>query len=94
CWLETGRTHQIRVHMAYAGHSLVGDPVYGSKRAMPKEALSAGAQAAISGFKRQALHAATLGFVHPVTGKKLSFSADLPPDMAEIVSILRNSVKK
>jgi 23S rRNA pseudouridine1911/1915/1917 synthase len=71
CWLETGRTHQIRVHMAHAGHALIGDPVYGGKRKLAAKALHPQAQAAVQGFGRQALHAAVLGFDHPVTGEAL-----------------------
>ncbi|WP_299191854.1 RluA family pseudouridine synthase [uncultured Litoreibacter sp.] len=88
CWLETGRTHQIRVHMAYCGHSLIGDPVYGGKRKLAKKSLPDAAIAAIGGFPRQALHAATLGFIHPVSGEKLSFEAPLPQDFAELITEL------
>ena len=84
CWLETGRTHQIRVHLAHAGHGLIGDPVYGTGRRLPAS-LPAGARA----FPRQALHAATLGFVHPVTGAALRFASPLPDDMAQLVRMLR-----
>ena len=62
CWLETGRTHQIRVHMAHAGHGLIGDPTYGGRRKMNEKALGAAGVAAAEGFARQALHAASLGF--------------------------------
>lgn len=88
CRLETGRTHQIRVHMAYAGHGLIGDPVYGGTRRLAEKALGAGAVLA-NGFARQALHAATLGFDHPVTGERLEFSAPMPADMAGLVEALR-----
>ena len=70
CRLETGRTHQIRVHLAYVGHPLVGDAVYGRRARAPMPALA--------GFPRQALHAATLGFVHPRHGAALRFEAPLP----------------
>lgn len=90
CRLETGRTHQIRVHMAYAGHGLIGDPVYGGKRKLPAAKFGPNAAAQIGGFPRQALHAAVLGFVHPVTGETLRFSADLPDDMAQLLTVLRN----
>ncbi len=85
CRLETGRTHQIRVHMAHAGHGLVGDPVYGGKRKLAKNALSDEGMQAVSQFARQALHAASLGFVHPVSNELLSFEADLPADFASLL---------
>ena len=90
CRLETGRTHQIRVHMAHAGHGLLGDPVYGGRRKIAGGALPETAKALLHGFDRQALHAARLGFEHPVTGDRLSFEADLPPDMADLLVALRN----
>jgi 23S rRNA pseudouridine1911/1915/1917 synthase len=89
CRLETGRTHQIRVHMAHIGHGLVGDPVYGGRRRLNARALGAEAAAAAETFPRQALHAATLGFRHPLTGAWLSFSSPLPADMAALVGALR-----
>ena len=89
CRLETGRTHQIRVHMAHAGHGLIGDPVYGGRRKVAKSALSESAVAAVAAFDRQALHAAVLGFAHPVTAQKLRFEADMPDDMDELITLLR-----
>ncbi len=91
CRLETGRTHQIRVHMAHAGHALVGDPVYGSggRRRPAKGSLPPGAEAALAGFPRQALHAAALGFAHPVSGAAMAFEAPLPDDMAALLTALR-----
>ena len=86
CRLETGRTHQIRVHLSHAGHALLGDPVYGGRRRMPASA--PGAEAARS-FPRQALHAARLGFEHPATGVRLAFEAPLPEDMGELLEALR-----
>jgi 23S rRNA pseudouridine1911/1915/1917 synthase len=88
CRLETGRTHQIRAHMAHAGHGLIGDPVYGGKRRLPGTAQGAADAAA---FPRQALHAATLGFTHPVTGTAMRFEAPLPPDMAALLAALRGA---
>ncbi len=91
CWLETGRTHQIRVHLAHAGHGLVGDPVYGGRRKLSERALGPGAVAACAGFPRQALHAAALGFTHPVTGAELAFEAPLPADMSALLEACRNT---
>ncbi|MEX0319269.1 MAG: RluA family pseudouridine synthase [Ruegeria sp.] len=89
CWLETGRTHQIRVHMAHAGHGLIGDPVYGGKRKLAQKALPTQAAEAVRAFPRQALHAAILGFEHPVTGEHLRFEAPIPQDMAGLIAALR-----
>ena len=89
CWLETGRTHQIRVHMAHVGHGLIGDPVYGGRRRLAQKALSETAMAAVQGFSRQALHAAKLGFVHPVTQENLEFTADFPSDFSELMATLK-----
>ncbi len=89
CWLETGRTHQIRVHMAHAGHALIGDPVYGGKRRLPARALLAAGLQAAETFPRQALHAAVLGFDHPVTGENLRFESPLPRDMELLLHALR-----
>ena len=88
CWLETGRTHQIRVHMAHAGHGLLGDQTYGGKRRLSERALGQGA-AIGNAFPRQALHAATLGFDHPATGERLEFAAPLPADMETLLAALR-----
>lgn len=92
CRLETGRTHQIRVHMTHIGHPLVGDPTYGRAtrhaRSLPPEL-----KAKLSAFPRQALHAMALGFVHPVSAEILNFSADLPPDMAELLRELEHLQK-
>ena len=90
CWLETGRTHQIRVHMAHVGHGLVGDQTYGGKKRLSPKVF--GAAAALGNdFPRQALHAATLGFDHPVTGERLEFNADLPPDLVDLLDALRSA---
>lgn len=84
CRLETGRTHQVRVHMAHIGHPLLGDPVY----ARPGRG-SAGATAKRLNFGRQALHAARLGFIHPVLDMPVAFDSPLPPDMRELRDNLR-----
>ncbi len=91
CWLETGRTHQIRVHMAHAGHGMLGDKTYGGRRKLSAKAIGEGAVEAARAFPRQALHAATLGFDHPVTGEAHSFTAAMPADMLELIDSLRNS---
>ncbi len=88
CWLETGRTHQIRVHLAHAGHGLIGDPTYGGKRKLSEKAVGEAGQAAARAFPRQALHAATLGFEHPVTGDMMRFEAPMPADMTQLIADL------
>ena len=88
CRLETGRTHQIRVHMTSRGNPLVGDQTYGRSRSLQRFALDDAARAALAGFRRQALHAATLGFRHPVGGRVLRFEAPLPPDFAALLAAL------
>ncbi len=92
CWLETGRTHQIRVHMAHAGHGLVGDPVYGGKRKLAARAFTADTAKAVRDFPRQALHAAVLGFEHPISKEILRFEAALPEDMETLLDGLRGPV--
>ncbi|WP_443101004.1 RluA family pseudouridine synthase [Citromicrobium sp. JLT1363] len=79
CRLETGRTHQVRVHCASIGHPLLGDPQYGRDPKALRPILEK------LGFHRQALHAASLGFIHPATGERVHFQADLPRDMAELI---------
>jgi 23S rRNA pseudouridine1911/1915/1917 synthase len=86
--LETGRTHQIRVHFAHRGNPLVGDPVYGGRLALPKGASEALIDA-LRGFRRQALHAARLTFDHPVTATPVDVEAPLPADMAALIDVLR-----
>lgn len=87
--LETGRTHQIRVHFSYIGHGLIGDPVY-----MPRVRVPAGASELLNetlrGFKRQALHAAKLGLVHPCTKQDMMFEAPWPEDFSQLVDVLRS----
>lgn len=90
--LDTGRTHQIRVHFAYRRHPLLGDPVYGGRLGMP-----AGATEALTDilrkFRRQALHATSLSFAHPVSEEVLKVEAPPPPDLAELLDVLRTDAK-
>ncbi len=86
--LETGRTHQIRVHFAHRRHALVGDPVYGGRLALPKGA-SDDVISMLRRFRRQALHAAKLGFAHPGSGEALQFEAPLPDDFSALIEVLR-----
>lgn len=88
CRLETGRTHQIRVHMRHAGYALVGDPVYGGGRRASAARLGPEIAAELQRFPRQALHAATLGFVHPATGEKVAFTSTLPDDLSRLMERL------
>jgi len=88
--LDTGRTHQIRVHFAHRRHALVGDPVYGGRLALPKGA-SDRLIAALRAFKRQALHAARLEFAHPVSGEVMSFEAGLPDDFSALLEAFRGN---
>ncbi|MFL9842574.1 RluA family pseudouridine synthase [Sphingomonas sp. ST-64] len=82
CRLETGRTHQVRVHMASLGHPLIGDPIYGRTKKEHREVLET------MGFRRQALHAARLGFIHPINSNALAFDSEMPADMQELMDNL------
>jgi len=88
CRLETGRTHQIRVHMAHLKHPIIGDPLYGGSLKLPKGA-SEELVAALRGFKRQALHAEVLEFVHPASGEAIRCTASVPDDMQQLMRLLR-----
>ena len=86
--LETGRTHQIRVHLSYVGHSLIGDPMYGGRVRFPKNAKPE-LKDAIRSFDRHALHSKKLTLIHPGTGKYMSWKAELPNDMRELINCLK-----
>jgi 23S rRNA pseudouridine1911/1915/1917 synthase len=90
CRLETGRTHQIRVHMASIGHPLLGDSVYGAGFKTKSSQLSPPAQAALTALGRQALHAGVLGFEHPITGEGLRFETPPPKDLERLINALRS----
>ena len=94
CRLETGRTHQIRVHMAHIGHGVIGDPIYGRpKRAgQIPDTISRDALAILRAFPRQALHAARLSFAHPITGAALDFDSPLPADMAGLLATIDEAI--
>jgi len=94
CRLETGRTHQIRVHLAHLGHPLIGDPLYARGRTGKLGGLGEAARAALTGFPRQALHAVSLGFVHPVTGREIQVESPLPADFQGLISALRENAAR
>jgi 23S rRNA pseudouridine1911/1915/1917 synthase len=85
--LETGRTHQIRVHMEYLKSPVIGDTTYGSFDMLPQNLVRAS-----NAFNRQALHAETLGFIHPITGEALKFSSPMPQDMSALIETFRSFV--
>ena len=89
CNLETGRTHQIRVHMQYLKAPIVGDPVYGLKSIMPIKSMSDNLRQHILSFHRQALHAIRLGLIHPLSGEAMEWSIDLPDDIKALLEIIR-----
>lgn len=89
CRLETGRTHQIRVHMAHIDHPLVGDPVYGGSRKNWIRALSEEAQDAIKALNRQALHAVKIGFIHPESEEEMTFECAIPADLQRVIQLVK-----
>jgi 23S rRNA pseudouridine1911/1915/1917 synthase len=93
CRLETGRTHQIRVHMAHIKHPIVGDPLYGGPLKLPKGATDVLVES-LRGFKRQALHAETLEFAHPISGEPIRCSTPMPADMQALVATLREDTRE
>ncbi len=91
--LETGRTHQIRVHMQYVGYPLLGDPTYGTRRGIRPEATPAFV-AALSALQRQALHASRLVFTHPISGESCTVTSDLPQDLQRVLRALQNDLRR
>ena len=87
--LETGRTHQIRVHMASIDHPLLGDVTYGGKRLKMMKGASEELSKALREFRHQALHAAHIEFVHPIKGENMAFDAPLPEDFTNLIKLLR-----
>ncbi len=92
CNLETGRTHQIRVHMQFNESPIVGDPVYGLKKIIPTKNMTVDLRNATLDFNRQALHAIGLGLIHPFTKKPMRWVIDLPADMKALLDVIRNEV--
>jgi 23S rRNA pseudouridine1911/1915/1917 synthase len=91
CRLETGRTHQIRVHMQHIGAPLVGDPVYGIRGIIPHRVMTQTLRDALKNFRRQALHAVRLGLIHPATGQAMEWQAELPADMKALLEAMRHT---
>jgi 23S rRNA pseudouridine1911/1915/1917 synthase len=90
--LETGRTHQIRVHMSHIGYPLVGDSVYGGRMKPPKGVTST-INEALRGFSRQALHSSILGLTHPISNEYMQWEVALPPDLSDLLDLLKLKFK-
>jgi 23S rRNA pseudouridine1911/1915/1917 synthase len=90
--IKTGRTHQIRVHLSDLRYPIIGDAVYGSATNRMRDIANPALKAQIKAFNRQALHATYLSFIHPLTGKRVEFNADMPKDLANLCAQLRSNV--